>query len=86
MSRILRRKVFSARNSSFGVPLEWLDQQNWWTEDFGSLYLHVKGDPKADPANVYGVGECVYRVFCRASERPRLMLKDGVLYWLIDKP
>ena len=71
-----RLKVASKRNSDCGVPLDQLDWSNWWTDNTGyRLYLHVHNKDKSDGA--------VHRVWCK-YRYARLMLRDGVLYWLVD--
>lgn len=69
------------------VPLEWLDFNNWWTDNsFDSFYLHVQGNPAADPDGHYSLKERVFRVFPRRKdgETVRLEMRDGVLLWLIS--
>lgn len=76
----IRRPAQDPRYSETGsgVPLDQLDFSRWWT-DFGLSgsvhYLHV---PHKD-------GETTQRVHCRSCERPRLEMRDGVLYWLVDR-
>ena len=73
-----RLKVASKRNSDCGVPLDQLDWSNWWTDIVGQVvYLHVQHTDKSDGA--------VHRVWYKHADYPRLMLRDGVLYWLVDK-
>lgn len=61
-----------------GVPVEELDFSTWWT-DFGLSasvhYLHA----------LHKDGETTHRVHCRSCERPRLEMRDGTLYWLVDR-
>lgn len=69
-------KVKLQENSSCSVPLDELDWQNWWQDTTeGSCYLHVR---RVHDNEVTG-----WRVHCKASDTPRLMLKDGELYWLV---
>jgi len=72
-----RRKVNNNRNSVCGsAQLEDLDWSRWFTDLIAGhfFYLHVAG-----PDNTW------HRLCCRHSDKPRLSMKDGVLYWLIDR-
>lgn len=81
-----RYKVRSKLNSDCTVQLESLDWNNWFTDglwhDPPSTYLHVhhKGTK--------GMEGTIHRVYCkkgRPKDKVRLMMKDGELYWLVDK-
>jgi len=71
------RKVNSRRNSECGsARLETLDWSSWWTDTIdGDHYLHVASTD----------GETVHRVYCRCASSCRLGMRDGVLYWIIDR-
>ncbi len=70
------RAVASKRNSICGIPLDELDWRSWWTDTSGGgFYLHVR----------HVLEDTVHRVYCRASDKPRLEMKDGKLFWLIDQ-
>ena len=73
-----RLKASSRRNSSVGtggVGVTDLDWSDWWTDHSGDAnYLHVR----------HLDGDTVHRVHCRFARRPRLALRGGVLYWLVD--
>jgi len=74
-----RLKINSIRNSTCGsARLADLDWSHWCT-DIGfagcSLYLHV----------AHVDGETAHRVHCKHALRPRLEMKDGELYWLVDE-
>lgn len=72
----IRRKVYSPRNSTTVLPWRELDFRHWWIDtSFKSFYLHVR----------HADGERWSRVRCRLSEKPRLEMRDGILFWLIDK-
>jgi hypothetical protein len=72
-------RVTSPRNSvvgTGGVTLADLDWSQWWTDGIrGHLYLHV---PHLD-------GDTIHRVYCRRTDTPRLQMRGGELYWLVDK-
>ena len=63
-----------------------LDWSHWWTDgSAGELYLHVRrlhpdldGTDEADAT--------WHRVFCRQTDRPRLTVIAGKIFWLIDRP
>ena len=75
-----RRKVKDRRNSESDVPLSQLNWMQWWIDrGFSGQVLYLKV-PHADPT----LGS-VHRVYCKWSDTPRLEMKDGELYWLIDK-
>ena len=85
-----QRRVFSKRNSSVNVPLEWLDLTAWFTDSsFDSFYLHVHGNPAADPDDAYGLATRVFRVYPKVPKGyrriPGLALKDGELWWVFSK-
>lgn len=70
-------KVLSARNTDCGVPLTSLDWSEWWIDcGFSGQILYLKV-PKRDD-------DSVQRVYCRHSDHPRILMQDGVLYWLVD--
>ena len=74
-----RLRINSDRNSECGSEsLNRLDWSYWWTDELGGVrYIHVaRCDWRDDPT--------FHRVFCRISDKPRLEMKDGVLYWLVD--
>ena len=74
------RKVNSRRNSICTIPLSKLDWNTWWTDTSGGqLFLHV-GCKVAPPGE-----DTVWCVWCRDVLCPRLMMRDGILYWLIDE-
>lgn len=81
----IRRAVASKRNSDCGsADLADLDWSNWWTDDSAlQLYLHVRR-LHADIEGNCPHDETWHRVYCRAAERPRLLMENGKLYWLID--
>lgn len=69
-------KVNLEENSTCTVSLDTLDWRNWWQDTGqGCCYLHVR--------RMQDNEESWWRVHCRASDTPRLMLKDGELYWLV---
>ena len=83
----VRRDATSPRNSMCGsARLADLDWSHWWTDgSSGELYLHVRrlhpdldGTEEADAT--------WHRVFCRQTDRPRLTVIAGKLFWLIDRP
>ena len=70
-----RYKVRSERNSACIRDLDSLDWSNWFVDlSFGRFYLHV------DALD----GDTVWRVRCRKAMMPRLAMKNGDLYWLVD--
>lgn len=74
------RKVNTTRNSACGSAcLENLDWSNWWTDGgisgkYGMLQV------------VHTDMGSVHRVYCRHADNPRLAMRDGILYWLVDTP
>ena len=77
-----RYLVHNKRNSKCSYPMADLNWASWWTDTWHdvegkitSFYLHVESLD----------GDSVQRVYCRKSETPRLMMKDGELYWLVDR-
>jgi hypothetical protein len=84
MKKIRRLRVDVPRNSDCGSsPIGDLDFSRWWTDGGrGSfsrgIYLHV-------PSRTLFPDGGVHRVFCRRSDNPRLEMKAGVLYWLVDQ-
>ena len=74
----IRRKVMSDRNSECVVPLDSLDWSRWWTDTGFSDSGFLLKVPSRD-------SDSVHRVYCRGVYRPRLMMRDGKLYWLIDR-
>lgn len=82
----LRRAVASRRNSMCGsARLEDLDWSNWFADGRGGeLYLHVRRlHPDFDGTDPRDA--TWHRVFCRQTDRARLTLIDGKLFWLIDR-
>jgi hypothetical protein len=79
-----RLKVASPRNSALGtgLPLSDIDwSRGWWTSYGFSgqtmhLYVWTTGKSEGEPT--------VQRLYCRRSHRPRLEMRDGELYWLVD--
>jgi hypothetical protein len=78
---VKHRRVDSPRNSRSGsAKLSDLDFSQWWTDvSFGQHYLHVPHKGHG------GMAGTVHRVKCRLAECPRLLLKNGKLYWIIDE-
>lgn len=78
MNKIRLLRVSSRRNSTCGsAPLYMLDWARWFTDGGpDSLYLHVH----------HYRDDSIHRVFCRHNDHPRLAMRDGALYWLIDGP
>jgi hypothetical protein len=81
----LRLPVANARHSKCGsAKLKDLDfDRGWWTDGtttlYGTeicLYLHV----------YHKDGETIHRVHCRNHKNPRLLMKNGKLYWLVPAP
>lgn len=73
------RKVNSTRNSQCcSARLSDLDFSNWYSDNGHIHALH-----SADGGWMEGTR---HRVYCRASDSPRLAVVDGELYWLIDEP
>lgn len=76
-------KVNSRRNSACGsARLEDLKWTDWWTDSgftAKGMYLHVSH------IGTGGHEGTSHRVYCKLTETPRLMLKNGELYWLVDK-
>ncbi len=74
---IHRHRVNSPRNSICGSAiLADLDWTNWFTDTTGGgLYLHVRSLDE----------EAWYPVYCRQTAAARLLMQDGVLYWLVDE-
>lgn len=72
-------KVNSVRNSEcYSSALSTLDFSEWWTDcSFEQFYLHVRHRDRNDGS--------IHRVYCRHTEKPRLKMKDGVLYWLVER-
>lgn len=67
-------RVSFPRNSVCGSErLINLNFYDWWTEAH-TRYIHVAGPDGTR-----------HRVFCRASDTPRLASVDNVLYWLVDR-
>ena len=61
------------------AAIESLDWSQWWTDGgeaslWGDFYVKV-------PRHADGT---VHRVHCRHSETPRIGMRNGVLYWIID--
>lgn len=75
----LRRKVNNRRYSACSARLEDLDWSHWWTGRGLSGEMHILHVRHKDPE----MG--VHRVYCRLSDSPRLEMKAGELYWLIDR-
>lgn len=72
-------KVNSPRNSECGVPLSYLDWSDWYTGTGLSgtlMILHVR--------QIYQDNTAIHRVYCRHADKPRLKMKNGELYWLVD--
>jgi hypothetical protein len=74
----VKRLVNSSKNSKCSSSslkdLDW--SRGWWTDDsFGMHYLHVH----------HKDGETIHRVYCKFSDRPRLQMTNGKLYWLFQK-
>jgi len=70
-----KKLVANAKNSRCSSArlkdLDW--DRGWWTDDsFGMHYLHVH----------HKDGETIHRVYCLHSERPRIEMIKGKLYWL----
>ena len=62
-------------------PLEELDWSQWWMDAWHEdawRYIHV---PSLDGDSVHRV-----RPKLRKGQSARMGLKDGVLFWLIDRP
>jgi len=75
LPRLVRRSVFSEKNSACpSARIKDLNpERGWWTDDsMDSLYLHVW----------HKDGETVHRVYCRKSEKPRLIMNRGRLMWI----
>jgi len=66
-------KVSSPRNSECSIPLSRLNFGRWFAE--GSSYLHVH----------HKTEDTIHRVYCKHSDTPRLAMRDGELYWLVDE-
>lgn len=77
-------RVADERNSACTVKLSDLDWNNWWTDGMwrGSTYLHVRHKDIKD------LGDTIHRVYCVHEGRDdvvRISMKDGELYWIVDK-
>lgn len=94
----ISRRVNSPRNSDCGsAKLADLDWSQWFTDNTsGGFYLHVRRcmegidfeakDARNKKYKFPKDYETWHRVFCRASNHPRLSMNaNGSLYWLIDK-
>jgi hypothetical protein len=73
-----KKLVSSPRNSKCSSArlkdLDW--QRGWWTDDsFGMHYIHVH----------HKDGETIHRVYCKSSDRPRIQMDKGRLYWLYQE-
>lgn len=70
-----RLLVANARNSESSAPIKDLDFGRWFTDGRSSgLYLHVH----------HKYDDSIHRVYCKASDAPRLQFEAGELYWLVD--
>ena len=77
MDEITRRSVVNERYTTTGdgVKLADLDFDNWWTDNSkGMNFFHVK----------HKVEDTWHRVYCKKTDCPRLLMKDGKLMWIID--
>ncbi len=79
-NKIRKLRVESPRNSLCGsAQLDKLCWDRWFTDNsFGCFYLQVAKEEEE--------GEMTYhRVYCSESEKPRLSMEQGILYWLVEK-
>lgn len=79
-------KINNERNSDCSVRLKNLDWNNWFTDGMWirppAIYLHV------NHKDIKGMGDTIHRVSCKKScfgQGVRITMKDGELYWLVDK-
>ena len=75
-------KVRSKRNSYCSMGLKTMEWDNWWVDGLSagrtaSLYLHMRRVDEGE--------ETWWRVYCKHTDKPRLGMRKGQLYWLIDK-
>lgn len=67
----------SRRNSDCAKNLKTLDWDNWWLDTSHQYcHLHVRSEDDG--------GDTWWRVYCKHTDNPRVGVRDGVLYWLID--
>lgn len=81
-----RLLVSSPRNSTCGsAKLSELDWSEWFTDGL-SLFLNGAQYPlRSSYLHVHHRdGETIHGVYCRHSDTPRLAMRGGKLYWLID--
>lgn len=79
-------KVNDEKNSSSTTFLNRLDWKNWWTDGVTHVnlfYIHVP-HLKGKKWKKAGMDDTVHRVYCTKSMTPRLAMKNGELYWLVD--
>lgn len=84
--RPLWLKVNDEKNSQATTFLNRLDWKNWWTDGncfFGAAYIHVR-HKKGKKWKKSGMDQTIHRVYCKKAVAPRLAMKDGELYWLVD--
>lgn len=84
MSSPAWKRVDDPRNSACATArLKDLDWSNWWWDSAG--YIHVRRSvPSLDGP---GPDDCTHhRVRCRLTGSPRIAMRDGHLYWLVDHP
>lgn len=80
-------KINDEKNSTSTTFLNRLDWKNWWTDGscfpFGPAYLKVP-HKKGRRWKKAGLDTTIHRVYCHKSYDPRLGMRDGELYWLVD--
>ncbi len=71
-------EIADPKNSSCpSCQIRDLDFSYWWQDDG---YLHVRQIAPHDPDD-----QTFHRVHCRLTDRPRIALCDGKLWWLVDR-
>lgn len=71
-------EIADPKNSSCpSCQIRDLDFSYWWQDDG---YLHVRQIGPHDPDD-----QTFHRVHCRITDRPRIALCDGKLWWLVDR-
>lgn len=82
-----RLKVESPRNSECGsARLRDLNFSEWWTDSWTGEGIAGITHLKVPHKGGEGMEGTVHRVYCKHSEKPRLMWKNGTLYWLVEHP
>ena len=75
--RVRWLRVANRRNSDCSKNLKKMDWDNWWVDtSSGYFYLHVRYFDEDE--------ETWWRVQCNHTDHPRVAMRDGVLYWLVD--